>query len=185
VTGERYQGIVPLDGGSLAEAAESYFASPSRLPSLVRFGFAGVCPTGAGFRADASSSICPRARRGASACTPGSTIPNGSMSRRSAATVAPTELTDPALPLDPVAVAAVQRRGRGATRFVIANDPRTATVSYSCRSGGSGQTTIRADRAGVVKIHTQGILRNEPFDYSVEARRVGACSVAANAGGGR
>jgi hypothetical protein len=79
----------------------------------------------------------------------------------------------------------IAHEGPACTRFVIANDPRTATVSYSCRSGGSGQTTIRADRAGVVKIHTQGILRNEPFDYSVEARRVGACSVAANAGGGR
>ena len=34
--GERYQGIVPLDGGSLAEAAESYFAQSEQIPSLVR-----------------------------------------------------------------------------------------------------------------------------------------------------
>lgn len=36
VTGERYQGIVPLEGGSLAEAAEAYFSQSEQLPSLVR-----------------------------------------------------------------------------------------------------------------------------------------------------
>ena len=35
-TGERYQGIVPLEGGSLAEAVESYFAQSEQLPSMVR-----------------------------------------------------------------------------------------------------------------------------------------------------
>ncbi|HEV2569070.1 Hsp33 family molecular chaperone HslO [Sphingomonas sp.] len=36
VSGERYQGIVPLEGGSLAEAAQSYFAQSEQIPSLVR-----------------------------------------------------------------------------------------------------------------------------------------------------
>jgi molecular chaperone Hsp33 len=35
-TGERYQGIVPLEGNSLAEAAESYFSQSEQIPSLVR-----------------------------------------------------------------------------------------------------------------------------------------------------
>ena len=35
-TGERYQGIVPLEGGSLAAAAEAYFTQSEQLPSLVR-----------------------------------------------------------------------------------------------------------------------------------------------------
>ncbi|UZK68009.1 Hsp33 family molecular chaperone HslO [Sphingomonas sp. M1-B02] len=37
-TKERYQGIVPLDGESLAEAAESYFLQSEQIPSLVRLG---------------------------------------------------------------------------------------------------------------------------------------------------
>ena len=37
-TGERYQGIVPLDGSSLAEAAQSYFVQSEQIPSLVRIG---------------------------------------------------------------------------------------------------------------------------------------------------
>lgn len=39
-TAERYQGIVPLDGSSLAEAAESYFAQSEQIPSLIRIGLA-------------------------------------------------------------------------------------------------------------------------------------------------
>ena len=37
-TGERYQGIVPLDGDTLAEAVESYFIQSEQIPSLVRIG---------------------------------------------------------------------------------------------------------------------------------------------------
>ena len=36
LTGERYQGIVPLDGESLGEAAQSYFFQSEQIPSLVR-----------------------------------------------------------------------------------------------------------------------------------------------------
>ena len=35
-TKERYQGIVPLEGGSLAEAAQHYFSQSEQIPSLVR-----------------------------------------------------------------------------------------------------------------------------------------------------
>ncbi len=42
-TQERYQGIVPLDGASLADAAESYFAQSEQIPSLIRI---GVSPDG-------------------------------------------------------------------------------------------------------------------------------------------
>ena len=36
VADERYQGIVPLEGKSLAEAAQSYFGQSEQIPSLVR-----------------------------------------------------------------------------------------------------------------------------------------------------
>ena len=35
-TGQRYQGIVPLEGNSLAEACESYFAQSEQVPTLIR-----------------------------------------------------------------------------------------------------------------------------------------------------
>jgi molecular chaperone Hsp33 len=38
VTGQRYQGIVPLEGASLAEACEHYFVQSEQVPTLIRFG---------------------------------------------------------------------------------------------------------------------------------------------------
>ncbi len=50
LTGERYQGIVPLDGETLAEAVESYFAQSEQIPTLIRTGVAkgqdGKCVVG-------------------------------------------------------------------------------------------------------------------------------------------
>jgi molecular chaperone Hsp33 len=37
-TNQRYQGIVPLGGGSLAEACEAYFARSEQIPTLIRTG---------------------------------------------------------------------------------------------------------------------------------------------------
>lgn len=37
-SGERYQGIVPLDGETMAEAVASYFVQSEQIPSLIRFG---------------------------------------------------------------------------------------------------------------------------------------------------
>lgn len=37
-TGQRYQGIVPLEGASLAEACEAYFAQSEQIPTLIRVG---------------------------------------------------------------------------------------------------------------------------------------------------
>jgi molecular chaperone Hsp33 len=48
-TGERYQGIVPLDGDRLADAVQSYFAQSEQIPTLVRVGFTkrdGGCVAG-------------------------------------------------------------------------------------------------------------------------------------------
>ena len=47
--GQRYQGVVPLEGDSLAEAVESYFAQSEQVPSLIRTGVrasAGGCMGG-------------------------------------------------------------------------------------------------------------------------------------------
>jgi molecular chaperone Hsp33 len=37
-TGQRYQGIVPLEGDSLAQACEAYFAQSEQIPTLIRIG---------------------------------------------------------------------------------------------------------------------------------------------------
>ncbi len=40
-TGQRYQGIVPLEGDSLARAVEQYFAQSEQVPTLIRVGVRG------------------------------------------------------------------------------------------------------------------------------------------------
>lgn len=48
-TGERYQGIVPLDGDRLADAVQSYFTQSEQIPTQLRVGFAkqdGRCVAG-------------------------------------------------------------------------------------------------------------------------------------------
>ena len=48
-TGQRYQGIVPLEGDSLAEACQAYFAQSEQVPTLIRLGVrtqAGTCIAG-------------------------------------------------------------------------------------------------------------------------------------------
>ena len=37
-TGQRYQGIVPLEGGTLAEACQAYFVQSEQVPTLIRIG---------------------------------------------------------------------------------------------------------------------------------------------------
>jgi len=37
-TGQRYQGVVPLEGNSLAEACQSYFLQSEQVPTLIRVG---------------------------------------------------------------------------------------------------------------------------------------------------
>ncbi len=43
---ERYQGIVPLEGNSIADAIEGYFANSEQLPTLIKLGVAGDAATG-------------------------------------------------------------------------------------------------------------------------------------------
>lgn len=46
VTGERYQGIVPLEGDSLAQAAEHYFNQSEQIPSFMRLSVADLGEAG-------------------------------------------------------------------------------------------------------------------------------------------
>lgn len=60
-------------------------------------------------------------------------------------------------------------------QFVIAQDQRSATVSYMCTGHGKGRTTVTVETPRLVKIETQGVLDGAPFELEYEARKVGAC----------
>lgn len=76
---------------------------------------------------------------------------------------------------DPRVLLQVKHPRAQCSRFVISNDPRSATVQYSCAGAGSGRTTLRVETPRLVQIDSQGIANNEPFAMQLEGRRVGAC----------
>ncbi len=97
-TDERYQGIVPLEGSGLAEAAQSYFSQSEQIPSIVRLA--------AEKRADGWSAggllfqHLPEGEEGRDRLHTRLDHPDWPHVAILAGSVRPAELTDPALPLD-------------------------------------------------------------------------------------
>jgi hypothetical protein len=78
---------------------------------------------------------------------------------------------------DPRALLQVRHGGAACNRFVIASNPKDATVHYTCPGAGHGRTTIRVETPRLVQIESQGIANREPFAVSMEGRRTGACGI--------
>lgn len=96
VSGERYQGIVPLEGDSLAAAAESYFDQSEQIPSLVRLA--------AGANGHVAGGLLlqhlPEGEEGRERIHARQGHAEWDHVRILAGTISPDELTDPALPLE-------------------------------------------------------------------------------------
>ena len=76
---------------------------------------------------------------------------------------------------DPRVLIQIRQPSNTCNRFVVANDPRRAVVSYSCPGAGNGLTTIRVETPRLAQIETQGVAGGAPFDLAIEARRTGDC----------
>jgi molecular chaperone Hsp33 len=97
--GERYQGIVPLEGESLADAVIHYFAQSEQIPSLVRV---AVRETEDGRHIAGGLLVqhLPEGEEGRERLHTRLDHPEWQHVELLATTVADAELTDPALPLD-------------------------------------------------------------------------------------
>lgn len=93
---ERYQGIVPLEGGSLAEAVEHYFAQSEQIPSMVRIA------VGEGGRIAGGILLqhLPEGEEGRDRLHTRLDHPEWEHVLALGQTVAPAELADPELPLE-------------------------------------------------------------------------------------
>lgn len=76
----------------------------------------------------------------------------------------------------PEALFQIRHRANACSRLVIADGKSSATVHYSCPGTGWGRTTLRVSTRGSVRISTQGIADNAPFDFEGVARRTGECA---------
>ncbi|HEX8572331.1 MAG TPA: Hsp33 family molecular chaperone HslO [Allosphingosinicella sp.] len=92
---ERYQGIVPLEGGSLGEAAQNYFSQSEQLPSVVRLAVDDTGHIAGGILVQ----HLPEGEEGRDRLHTRQDDPDWEHVRLLAETIKGHELTDPALPL--------------------------------------------------------------------------------------
>jgi molecular chaperone Hsp33 len=97
--GERYQGIVPLEGGSLAEATEHYFAQSEQIPSLVRVAVR-TRPDGRHIAGGFLGQHLPEGEEGRERLHTRLDHPEWQHVEALATTISAAELTDPVLPLE-------------------------------------------------------------------------------------
>ncbi len=96
-SGERYQGIVPLEGMSVAEAIESYFAQSEQIPSLIRIAIEGDIAGGLLLQ------HLPEGEDGRERIHTQLDHPQWEEAAILGSTIKPIELTDAGLPLETIA----------------------------------------------------------------------------------
>lgn len=69
----------------------------------------------------------------------------------------------------------LRHRDSNCSRYVVEDGKAEVTIQYTCRGNGYGRTNIRKETNSLVQIDGQGIAGGNPFQFSAEARRAGAC----------
>jgi uncharacterized protein DUF3617 len=73
-------------------------------------------------------------------------------------------------------LAQFEHRAGNCARTVISDSAGTAVVQYQCGAAGFGRSDIHLITPRSLKISTQGISDNMPFNYVLQAHRVGDCT---------
>ncbi len=76
---------------------------------------------------------------------------------------------------DVTMLARFEHRRGSCTHKVLTDGPTAASVDYTCTRGGFGRSKLTVITPRSLKIETQGISDNQPFNYVLTARRVGEC----------
>ena len=75
-------------------------------------------------------------------------------------------------------LAQYEHRGLNCSRSVISDGPTEARINYRCGPKGFGESDVEVVTPRSLTIRTQGISDQLPFNYVLEARRVGECEKA-------
>lgn len=73
------------------------------------------------------------------------------------------------------ALATFEHRKANCSRTVIRDSGSMATIRYTCPGGAFGQSSVTLLTPRSLRIETQGISENAPFNYVLQAHRVGDC----------
>jgi hypothetical protein len=76
---------------------------------------------------------------------------------------------------DVTALARFEHRGRACSARLLGSNGGSAAIEYSCGGAGFGHSEIEVLTPRSLRISTQGISGGLPFNYVLQARRVGDC----------
>jgi hypothetical protein len=81
---------------------------------------------------------------------------------------------------DVLALAQFEHRGKNCSRSVVSDRDGSEVISYSCGGAGFGRSQVDVITARSLRISTQGISDQLPFNYVLQARRIGDCGKTAS-----
>ena len=73
------------------------------------------------------------------------------------------------------ALAQFEHRGQNCSRSVLNDSQSSTRINYKCGAAGFGQTQVDVITPRSLRISTQGISDQLPFNYVIQAHRVGDC----------
>jgi hypothetical protein len=78
-------------------------------------------------------------------------------------------------------LAQFEHRRQNCLRRIINDTANSTVVEYSCGGAGFGHSKLEVITPRSLHIETQGVSEGMPFNYVLEARRVGDCAANASA----
>ena len=76
---------------------------------------------------------------------------------------------------EPVQLGQWQHRGQRCERTILSDEGDKAVIDYSCGKKGFGRSEMTLLTPRTLRVATQGIAGDEPFNYVIHARRAGNC----------
>jgi len=77
---------------------------------------------------------------------------------------------------DVMTLAQFEHRGRTCSRTVLSDSGASTVINYSCGPADFGRSDIKVITPRALSISTQGISGQMPFNYVIQARRIGDCA---------
>ena len=81
---------------------------------------------------------------------------------------------------DVTTLAQFEHRSNTCTRTVVTDEGTSTVIRYSCGAAGFGNSEINVITPRSLRISTQGISDQLPFNYVLQAHRVGDCEKSAS-----
>jgi hypothetical protein len=73
-------------------------------------------------------------------------------------------------------LAQFEHRNRTCSRNVVSDSGSSTVINYTCGGGNFGRSQIDVVTPRSLRIATQGISNQLPFNYIIQARRIGDCT---------